>query len=1287
MRSDIIVATAVLLLLTCRTAIAQPRERGTLTPTPPLQLPLDSPDTVIVAPQEGDYPAIATRLAESLGALTKRTPRILPDTADAASLGPGPVLVLGNLMDSRVARSLYLHAYDFTDYSWPSPGGHVVRTIRDPLGTGAHVLMLGGSDTAGVRAAVDALLAHLGEHGSALGYVNLVKLGKWGADILAVTERYLGDDPKTWTRVGGAGSWNYQTEIGSAGAGYLRTGDERYLPVFTRELRSFFDNYVLNLRTDAPPQSHGFLHMMLKVWDLLRDHPSISDEERLRFDEDFLYVYRSGEGPLRIQGESQKNRIRGNHGTRTGIDGIYGGRFFLRRFGASDPEIAAQAQEWLAVADAYFSVSMGSQKPIEDNWGHQWGASLFDTLLYAMMADRTEYFTSPALRACADRALIAYPRGGAPRGYMSALAVTTGDTGYLSGFEGGEVYGKRCAGMNGNCNELLRGFCTPDPIRPRGNLLDVAVAPLDQLWYDTIDAAGMNPGDLFAVTVPREEGFDKLSIREGWRSGDHYLLLDGISGGLHAYEDANCVLIMQEGGATWTMRTGRSLNESGTVKSGNGVAVSLDGAGPGRLHRYARLLYRGRHADYTAVGTALEGVGDADWERHIIRKQEQWTLVVDRVTARREGEALAERHWHLRGSVTAADDGVTAVQQVGSSRRYLHLQTAGALPEGMSGTTNRAESVRALVGPERPLEFATLLHVPPDTPAPPGAAYFRALDATCTGEPAPPAGIGRLTDLGIVILRATEPGNWIEMPFRLDAQTSGEVAVDLLGYSDRGALRILLDGKQVVERHEHRAPTTVPQRVPLGNLELAAGDHRLRLEVIGDPPADGKCYIGLGALLITPPGTPAGPAPGERVFTLTRTAAGWRIDGPDGPEVVTVERTGAAGSPGWKVGQPERLPSADSVHAQAVQADGLLPLHPQAPALPSPWRSLNSGGAAVTAVARAEDGRIAAGDKNGAVALFAADGARQASAQMQSEVLALHFLGDDLLVGEDRGALTWLGPDGTTRRQVVIPYEPMPWDYWSEYRSRVREITSADLNGDGNPEILLSNSDRRVHAFTADGQQLWKAPVEWGIFTAMTPGTFRGAFGLFGGTSKPSIHGRCLIFPADGGKPGNLTRPDLVSWSVPSQFRDMRLVDVNGDGVNEIINAVDTNCRQLVVYREDGTVLWDADMAGSAEALAVAGNTVYCGGSAGYVAAFVGATGERAWACYVGEPVVLLALTADERLAAVTPGGRVFVIDAGGHLDGCVELDGAVTAVMRPGDHRLGDTLLLGTQDGRVIAQ
>lgn len=400
--------------------------------------------------------------------------------------------------------------------------------------------------------------------------------------------------------------------------------------------------------------------------------------------------------------------------------------------------------------------------------------------------------------------------------------------------------------------------------------------------------------------------------------------------------------------------------------------------------------------------------------------------------------------------------------------------------------------------------------------------------------------------------------------------------------------------------------------------------------------------------------------------------------------MIAVGEKGATGLPTWQVGQPEAIP-ADALQAAPVGLKGLLRLHPQVAALSSPWRSLKVGEAPVTAVARAADGRVAAADINGSIAVFGPDGTRVTSGQVDKQVLSLHFLGEDLLVGEDSGALTRMAPNGAIRWQVAIPYEPMPWDYWSEYRSRVREITSADINGDGQPEILLSNSDRRVWAFTADGKELWKTPVEWGIFTAMTPGTFRGKFGLLGGTSRPSIHGRCLIFPADGGRPGNLTRPDLVSWSVPSQFRDLRLADLNGDGVTEIINAVDTNCRQLVVYREDGTVLWDADLAGAAEALALAGNTVYCGGASGYVAAFSGADGKRAWATYLGEPVTLLAVLADGRLAAATPAGNVFLLKPDGQLAGWVELGAAVSTVMRPGDHRATETLLLGLKDGRVI--
>ena len=42
-------------------------------------------------------------------------------------------------------------------------------------------------------------------------------------------------------------------------------------------------------------------------------------------------------------------------------------------------------------------------------------------------------------------------------------------------------------------------------------------------------------------TVPYEQTFDKVYFRSGW-TDDDYLLLDGISGGSHSYQDGNCIV-------------------------------------------------------------------------------------------------------------------------------------------------------------------------------------------------------------------------------------------------------------------------------------------------------------------------------------------------------------------------------------------------------------------------------------------------------------------------------------------------------------------------------------------------------------------------------------------------------------------------------------------------------------------------------------------------------------------------------------------------------------------------
>jgi hypothetical protein len=287
------------------------------------------------------------------------------------------------------------------------------------------VLLVGGSEVAGVRAAAERLAARVRDHGPGFGYINEVRPGQWADAGSLDLVRYLGPDDAVWERVGQSGSWDYMDNIAKCGTGYLRTGDERYLERFQRELHHFIAHDVFHPNPEARPMLHGRMYVLLMVWDLICDHPRFTAAERRRVDAMFLHVAESDEGTAQIAEISATRAVRYNHHTRSGLDAFFVGRFFARRYGL--PE----AQAWLATAERLFAPQLASAKPACDSWGHQWAASLFNTLVYALATQRTDYLAAPAFRQAADRALIAYGRG-APRHYLSACAVATGDTGYLS---------------------------------------------------------------------------------------------------------------------------------------------------------------------------------------------------------------------------------------------------------------------------------------------------------------------------------------------------------------------------------------------------------------------------------------------------------------------------------------------------------------------------------------------------------------------------------------------------------------------------------------------------------------------------------------------------------------------------------------------------------------------------------------------------------------------------------------------------------------------------------------
>ncbi len=1109
---------------------------------PELRFDLERDDVHILHPATSAYAGIANDLASELESLIGTRSHVSEESEKIPD--SGVLIVLGNMMESTVVRRLYLEAYDFTDLAFPGEGGFTLRTIRDPLKTGAHVILCGGSDSAGVQAAANELWVETKKHGPILSYLNKVRLGKWTTADEMHTVRYLADRDEVWARVGESGSWEYMGRIALAGVGYLRTGNERYLELFRRELHHFKTHDVYQTNPEAKQMLHGRMHILLLVWDLVRDHPLFDAEERREIDEMFLFVARSPEGVAYIREHSKKTSVRFNHATRAALDSFFVGRYFERRH--QHPE----AQDWMDTAHALFEVQFTSCKPMEDSWGHQWSAAMQNVLVYAMATGRNDYLESEAFQRTADRALIAHGTVG-PRVYLAACAIATKDVRYLSFEHDGDEMATAGARLKLGTSvdpkkphyfeEVLRSFVWTTKIQQRSDLLGLSVAPLDELWMQSIQDPEFSPPDVYGTTVTPDEGFDKMAMREGWSEDAFYLMIDGITSGVHAYQDANCVVWMRDGGAQWFKPHPGFMHAMG-VRAHNGVNVALNGSCADRINRYARLLYHDNQDEFQAVGTALSCVGEVIWERHILRRHEQWTLILDRVVARADGELLTERFWYPAGESRVETDGFSCRQQLDGGEVTLRIATTTLGRARVDDCSVERQRANVVAGDETTL--AGLLWT--------------------TSESTSREWILAESAQGYII-----------------ADSEGETTTVQLMKDDQA-------GSGVSVTHDSR-------------------------EII-------------------------------------------------------------LGKEGQRIGQSEPV---------------LLPLIPVVPTGSGNLCEHALLESRMTAVA-ANRSRHVVGASDGSVIVFDDAMHELWRSQLPSEILSLEISNDEIVVGEERGAVSLYDRSGEKLWTVEIPWVPIPWAYWSESRSRIREIAVADIDGDGVEEILAGNTDRRVYAFGRDGRELWKCPIEWGIYTSMWPGTYNGEFALFGGTARPSIFGFVKLIAADGTVRRHFERPDLVNWSMPSAIRDLQQVDLDGDGQLETLEAADTNLKQVVAYSSGGEVIWDCDLAASAGAVAFdpkLGN-VYASSDAGMVVAIEGKTGRRLWSAWIGERTELLWVLADGRIMAVARRGVSWIISSDGEVQNVREFDEEITGIPRPGNHRSPDRqLILGTASGLVLVE
>ena len=254
----------------------------------------------IVAPESGAHACEAHRIQQ---AIEEQSGVRVPIVADApstdASSGPsvtpvsGHLITLGNRGTNRLLEELYNRHYCLLDLRYPGTGGHVVRSLHDPFGDGANVLLVGGSDPTGVAAATDVFVDRLTREACEDGALSM----GWLMEIALGEGVVLPDDLRDfemWEASAGYGSIGYfgWNSLSKRMAAYYMTGDEHHAREFLRlafpdeqakaEIAEIDGERIENKDEPLSGPYHYNAHMMVLYWDLIEESPVFTDAQRLQ---------------------------------------------------------------------------------------------------------------------------------------------------------------------------------------------------------------------------------------------------------------------------------------------------------------------------------------------------------------------------------------------------------------------------------------------------------------------------------------------------------------------------------------------------------------------------------------------------------------------------------------------------------------------------------------------------------------------------------------------------------------------------------------------------------------------------------------------------------------------------------------------------------------------------------------------------------------------------------------------------------------------------------------------
>lgn len=626
------------------------------------------PSAAIVAPQSADMQSVVESFRKRLQEVTGLAFAVVDEkSVKPEHLRSSNLILLGNSENNRLIEGLYARYQTAVDAVFPGIGGHEVRTISDPWGTGRDAVVLGGSDAKGVSDATEDFLTRLEKAGkTTLPPTLSIVLGpdaqkRFGSTFSDVPKDYVDQQIKAGKNALATGAHTGVTsQLANLGLKYAWTGKRSYAEAFKAIAYLMYDFYLSKPDTYGGPwgmDADFTLYQLIPAWDAVEESDALTDEDRLKITK-ILYEFTTTDVARKAAGVVGNRHVRFNHQTFPALGLLYAADYFGKYYNLSE------AEDWMSIADECFQVQSDSTKSHEDCNGYQWLTN-GHTLRYCLAKPDFRMFENGNARKVADYSIIGmdnlgyqatYGDVGGPFGWFSEyVPLKAAEWFYKDGRYQWVIERKRGLRATNNLCDFETTHKTVEPT----DLAHPIAWPLEPMYYDTFGEEGRPSAD---------KCVDKVVFRSSFDPKDQYLLLDGLSNGGHRHYDGNSIVRLTQNGRIW-------LADCDYIKSlpkfHNGVLIFKDGQSQ-TIPSYTELEHFADFPTSAFSTTTLRNYAGVDWHRHIVWQKEKYFVVIDQMEAKDANRYDFRCLWRGLGKTNVTDRGLDLEQKEGER---FHIQT------------------------------------------------------------------------------------------------------------------------------------------------------------------------------------------------------------------------------------------------------------------------------------------------------------------------------------------------------------------------------------------------------------------------------------------------------------------------------------------------------------------------------------------------------------------------------------------------------------------------------------